>query len=167
MDSSIQELKTLRNRLSVLDPTDRNIVEAWIAEAKPLIRAYWPDHLSDFREASATPQWLDLPYVIGDDHQNELTARQEQAANIELARQAGARLLAFIDGLLRVAKNVQVQNTSNGISSQSSDSRKVFVVYGRNIAARDAMFAFLRALDLDPLEWSAIVHETGKASPFT
>ena len=48
----------------------------------------------------------------------------------------------------------------------SSDAREVFVVHGRNIAARDAMFTFLRSIDLHPLEWSEAVQSTGKASPY-
>jgi len=42
----------------------------------------------------------------------------------------------------------------------------VFVVHGRNMALRDSMFAFLRAVGLQPLEWSQAVKATGEASPY-
>jgi predicted nucleotide-binding protein len=45
-------------------------------------------------------------------------------------------------------------------------ARKVFVVHGRNGAARTAMFAFLRAIGLDPIEWSEAVKMTGEGSPY-
>lgn len=45
-------------------------------------------------------------------------------------------------------------------------NRSVFVVHGRNTKARDAMFAFLRAIKLDPLEWSEAVQATGKPTPY-
>jgi len=45
-------------------------------------------------------------------------------------------------------------------------ARKVFVVHGRNAAARSAMFAFLRAIGLEPIEWSAAVKMTGEGSPY-
>lgn len=45
------------------------------------------------------------------------------------------------------------------------DKTRVMVVHGRNGAARDAMFVFLRALGLDPVEWEEAVAETGTASP--
>ncbi len=44
--------------------------------------------------------------------------------------------------------------------------RNVFVVYGRDEAARRAVFAFLRALDLRPLEWESLVRGTGTTTPF-
>ena len=47
-----------------------------------------------------------------------------------------------------------------------ADTRKVFVVHGRNMAARDALFAFLRAIGLHPLEWSEAVQATGKPLPY-
>jgi predicted nucleotide-binding protein len=42
----------------------------------------------------------------------------------------------------------------------------VFVVHGRNSAARLAMFAFLRSIGLAPIEWSQALAATGKASPY-
>jgi predicted nucleotide-binding protein len=46
------------------------------------------------------------------------------------------------------------------------NAKNVFVVHGRNMAARDAMFAFLRAIGLNPIEWSPALAATGSASPY-
>ena len=46
------------------------------------------------------------------------------------------------------------------------DTREVFVVHGRNSAARDALFEFLRAIDLHPLEWTEAIRSTGKTAPY-
>ena len=51
-------------------------------------------------------------------------------------------------------------------SSASIDSRKVFVVHGRDKANRDALFSFLRAIDLDPIEWSEARRATGRPMPY-
>ena len=48
----------------------------------------------------------------------------------------------------------------------ATDAREVFVVHGRNLRARDALFGFLGAIDLHPLEWSEAVSATGKPSPY-
>ena len=42
----------------------------------------------------------------------------------------------------------------------------VFVVHGRDLAARDAVFAFLRSLALRPLEWNQALRLTRKGSPY-
>ncbi len=47
-----------------------------------------------------------------------------------------------------------------------ADTRDVFVVHGRNLMARDALFDFLRSIDLHPVEWSEAVHATGKPAPY-
>jgi predicted nucleotide-binding protein len=44
--------------------------------------------------------------------------------------------------------------------------RKVFVVHGRDQAKRNAMFRFLRAIGLEPIEWSKAVKATKKAAPY-
>jgi predicted nucleotide-binding protein len=45
-------------------------------------------------------------------------------------------------------------------------TKKVMVVYGRDQPLRDSMFDFLRAMRLDPIEWSEAVRATRKASPY-
>lgn len=57
-----------------------------------------------------------------------------------------------------------VQISSVGQSAVMTD--RVFVVHGRNQKARDALFAYLRAIGLQPLEWNEAVLATGKASPY-
>ena len=49
---------------------------------------------------------------------------------------------------------------------QAADPRKVMVVHGRDEEARRAMFDFLRALGLSPLEWGSLVAGTGKGAPY-
>ena len=46
------------------------------------------------------------------------------------------------------------------------DPRVVFVVHGRNSALREAMFTFLNAIGLHPLEWSEARAATKQASPY-
>jgi predicted nucleotide-binding protein len=43
---------------------------------------------------------------------------------------------------------------------------RVFVIHGRNEGMRRALFDFLRAIDLKPIEWSEAVALTGNPSPF-
>jgi len=45
-------------------------------------------------------------------------------------------------------------------------TKKVFVVHGRNEAARRAVLRFLRSIDLNPIEWSEAVQLTGKSAPY-
>ncbi len=47
-----------------------------------------------------------------------------------------------------------------------ADPRKVFVIHGRNEAARRGLFEFLRSIGLDPIEWSKAIRLTGKGSPY-
>jgi predicted nucleotide-binding protein len=44
--------------------------------------------------------------------------------------------------------------------------RRVFVIHGRDERLRSGTFTFLRALGLEPLEWTKTIQLTGKASPY-
>jgi len=57
-------------------------------------------------------------------------------------------------------------STSLEKEKEPMDKKKVFVVHGRNEAANDALFNFLRAIGLNPIEWSQAVNLTGKTAPF-
>jgi predicted nucleotide-binding protein len=46
------------------------------------------------------------------------------------------------------------------------DRRCVWVVHGRDLALRDAMFTFLRAIGLRPLEWNQALLRTATPTPF-
>lgn len=52
------------------------------------------------------------------------------------------------------------------IERGEEQQKTVFVIHGRNERLRDAMFSFLRAIGLHPLEWSEAVGMTGKGTPF-
>jgi predicted nucleotide-binding protein len=52
------------------------------------------------------------------------------------------------------------------MSDNKPDPRKVFVIHGRNSRIREDLFSFIRAMDLNPLEWPEAVALTGKASPY-
>jgi len=45
-------------------------------------------------------------------------------------------------------------------------AKNVMVVHGRNRRIRDSMFDFLRAIKLNPIEWSEATKATGKPSPY-
>jgi predicted nucleotide-binding protein len=55
---------------------------------------------------------------------------------------------------------------SDAETAMATDPRRVAVIYGRNDKARDAVFDFLRALDLAPIEWEDAVRDTRKGAPY-
>jgi len=61
--------------------------------------------------------------------------------------------------------NNQVEQPTEEAPS-SDKSRTVMVVHGRDDRLNKAMFAFLRSLDLHPVEWSEAVAATGDAAPY-
>ena len=67
--------------------------------------------------------------------------------------------------MLPSGTDIDSDETATLVSKPSTDTREVFVVHGRNQEARRAMFEFLRAIGLYPLEWIEAVRATGKPMP--
>ncbi len=61
------------------------------------------------------------------------------------------------------SRNLEVPARPN---SDGPDPKKVFVIYGRNEAARRALFAFLRSLHLEPIEWTQAIRLAEQGSPY-
>lgn len=54
----------------------------------------------------------------------------------------------------------------DGRSPDVVNSEVVFVVHGRNIAAKDALFEFLASIGLSPVEWDEAIKWTGSGTPY-
>ena len=69
--------------------------------------------------------------------------------------------------VLKVEMSLEDSNQSKPQESASPDKdpKKVWVVHGRNLKARDAMFRFLESLGLEPIDWGEALAQTGKGSP--
>jgi predicted nucleotide-binding protein len=70
-----------------------------------------------------------------------------------------------LSNLIKSSTNFFVNEMLSKGSTLSKDASKVFVVHGRNEAARMAIFDFLRVLDLKPVEWNEAIALTGKPTP--
>jgi predicted nucleotide-binding protein len=68
--------------------------------------------------------------------------------------------------LVRAPTRAAVPDSSIEAEPTAVDQRTVMVIYGRDDARTDALFQFLRALDLKPLEWGQLVSESGEGSPY-
>jgi predicted nucleotide-binding protein len=72
-----------------------------------------------------------------------------------------------IEESLRSENSALPSHAADGGLDTNDKSRNVVVVYGRDLRLRDAMFQFLLALRLNPVDWNEAVSRTRKGSPFT
>ena len=73
-------------------------------------------------------------------------------------------LRAFIEDLS--SPGVPVESRRSGTAPRTaSEPRAVMVIHGHDSEAARAMFDWLRAVDLQPLEWAQLVQYTDDASP--
>ena len=80
-------------------------------------------------------------------------------------RPARWKMQGRIDELNIVIQDPRQITVTPSAIVEAEDKRRVFVVYGRNREANDATFAFLRALDLDPIEWGEAIKMANKGTP--
>jgi hypothetical protein len=134
--SSTSELKTLRQKLSEIDPIDWPKVDTWVALATPLIRTRLPDHLDDFRKVCATPQWSFSPlFSTGGDPWSGVpptnnfaeAAASDKASNQRRAEDAKAKILAFLEGLIGLSAVTEVGAGSSIAETRMPSTLRIFI----------------------------------------
>src|ERR1035438_818419 len=125
----------------------RELLEATFATIDGVLRSI-PDHLKRYG--------LQIPE----------TARQNDALEASGLKAQARREIEMLkrEHALRVIQKEKEVHLPN---SEAKDKRKVWVVHGRNLKARDAMFIFLRSIGLEPMEWGEALALTGKGTPYT
>lgn len=100
----------------------------------------------------------------------DLTARGIYQSGIAITK---AMEVAYDHGLVWssadrafVPRSQEIQSLRGDAAAVAPDPRKVFVVYGRDDEAQNALFNFLRALGLVPMEWEQLIALTGAGSPY-
>jgi predicted nucleotide-binding protein len=149
-----ERLEAHRAGLASLSPqwSELGQFEAWVAGFRLFLSKMLPDVSPVFDGLAALPTSVKLVGIVGEGFE-----RKKQNLNDQRVRTYQDKLLTFIDKLLA---------ETMGPPQASPDPHKVFVIHGRNLRARDAMFTFLRAIDLNPIEWSEAIKRTGKAAPY-
>ncbi len=94
----------------------------------------------------------------------------------DVAKEAFGSGMDEADAILRsMIEEIQIYWSEAGTHSvvqtgqyvvHAQNPKTVFVVHGRNEALRMSMFDFLRAIGLQPLEWSQSIIATGEATPY-
>ena len=114
----------------------------WCQDTKSLIKLIFPgeqDRVLAFTSIKYAP---DLTSGLNPS-EDEALCQRSYIIGLERAE---AVLQSFIDEI--------EENSVSSASSASANPRVVFVVHGRDQNLRRSFFAFLRALGLEPLEWS-------------
>ena len=119
------------------------------------------DNIMSFIKDLVSPVW----YI----NDIESFERHRQSINMILS-QVGVTYTStggfvLVEEQSTVRQNVDENDSVEEVELESG-SRNVFVIHGRNGLARDAMFQFLRAIDLHPIEWSEAVRLTHKPNPY-
>jgi predicted nucleotide-binding protein len=127
-----------------------NVVELELAHELIRTPGYWSLRTAP-RDA------IRLPTLVRSEYETRQRLLDELADDLQQDRTKAT------DHAVNDTHGVQMAETA---VADPERARKVFVVHGRNEAARVAMFTFLRAIGLAPIEWSEALAMTGEASPY-
>lgn len=142
--------------------------------------------LADFGENTTNNRWLVIHFgyfltVRGESISPENLRRCYDVLSLNAPRNLSdvvAKSRAFVktrnglrlhrDHRLEIDDKITASQKSpeTGMSVASDKSHNVVVVYGRDEIVRAGVFQFLRALKLNPIEWSEAVKATGRGSPY-
>jgi predicted nucleotide-binding protein len=139
--------------------------EAWAAKVGVCLRQNCPGHVQAFEDLSREPTWHPTHGLM---ETNDWKLKGEQnAVNSGAMRRSRDNLLGFMESLVKevtaIRANLPKVETPRPESAASGhkmpDSKRVFVIYGRNQNAYNQMVLFLRALKLDPKPFLEVAGE--------
>jgi predicted nucleotide-binding protein len=122
-----------------------------------------------FASDQAQAQWLlrqtesDLAYLEID---IDRTANMRALADEELAQTERASSAQNGGAAAGEPENAEPARGGASAAKTATPARRVFVVHGRDGALAGRFRDLLRAVDLQPLEWEALVAATGSAAPY-
>jgi predicted nucleotide-binding protein len=166
---AIEILEGLRTRILSF-PVDTSAPEflAWERDARITIQNFFPnstEHANSLSDIIFRPDWSDSLDKDICERQFFYGVARADALFQSLAEEV--RNFWNDDEIVSIPKGTRPRDKRKNLGlGQTINQRNVFVVHGRNGAARHAIFEFLRAIGLTPLEWSQIVAATGKTNPY-
>jgi predicted nucleotide-binding protein len=92
--------------------------------------------------------------------------RYANAAELQQLRQAGAPVAPPVAAQVNRSPGGSKSNTKKSVVKRSTVANSVFVVHGRDSQARDAVFDFLRAVGIKPIEWTSAIAMSRKPAPY-
>ena len=165
LEEQIANGVALRPRLSAdsVDDAKRELL-AWTTTAADVVeqvftgRGYWAEF-----------QHVQTPFDDGVIRPRSPWGRGDRETIESVVARLDARL-RVLRGLVERARRLGRFAAERGATASTGPkservNRTVFVVHGRDLAARAALSSFLRALKLEPLEWEQAVTLTGKGTP--
>ena len=99
-DAAAELFKKLREELVGTEAYPWTNLEAWVAKATPIVRAYFPNHMSDFEKVSSNPKWdTTRGWDRGGNYRYSSTkeAEEDNASKCEAVK---AKLLSWVDGVI-------------------------------------------------------------------
>ena len=163
--------------LGISGPFAKAIADTQMARAKAIIGKHLElrrETLSKAPDVGTDESYLALTVAlertvdtvgqsIADQIQRHMGAALEGPPAASIARKSGLELgslkaflrrgVEILKRESRMSEPERLQQQGKSLPVSERNTRKVWVVYGRNEAARLAMFQFLRAIGLEPLEW--------------
>ncbi|NJC13101.1 putative nucleotide-binding protein [Micromonospora profundi] len=154
------DMRRVQQRLNTAGPSDLPEIQADIA--------YWRAALRDMRLSMKNTEAA-MRQALGSDARGSAGPLADDLALVTWLRRGLKNELATLeiaDDRARTLTGLQRTSHPTGECQPMPNPRDVFVIHGRDDQARRALWSFLQAIDLHPLDWEEIVQETGRPSPY-
>ncbi|MFE7870251.1 CATRA conflict system CASPASE/TPR repeat-associated protein [Micromonospora humida] len=153
-------LRRVQQRLDAAGPDDLTEIRTDLA--------YWRAALREMRHSMKNAE-VAIREILGPDASGAAGPLADDLALAGWLRRSlrnELTTLAIADDRARALAELPPARRSEPTGDPVPNPRDVFVIHGRDEQARQALWTFLHAIDLHPLDWEEIVRQTGEPSPY-